>query len=206
MKQQLHAGYILKTTKNLLENVEFQIGLDSLLQSLSVFEIEIRNDDENNENDDSLIAVLENLLSRGLPTFSSVFIEESITKSLNITKKRIHKKTGDLNFTLNDDLDDRYELLEPFIYNSLFIVDPRLKNVSEFQQNFDSWEEHFGSEYEELFYKLSLPEYFGNSVCQLIETQRTIDSILDFPVGIEKKYNQQLGPLKNDFYKQQVDF
>ena len=107
---------------------------------------------------------------------------------------------------MNDDLDDRYELLEPFIYNSLFIVDPRLKNVSEFQQNFDSWEEHFGSEYEELFYKLSLPEYFGNSVCQLIETQRTIDSILDFPVGIEKKYNQQLGPLKNDFYKQQVDF
>jgi len=145
-------------------------------------------------------------LSRGLPTFSSVFIEESITKSLNISKKKIHKKTGDLNFELTDDLDDRYKLLEPFIYNSLFIVDPRLKDVSEFQQNFDSWEEHLGSEYEEIFYKLSLPEYFGNSVCQLIETQRTIDSILDFPVGIEKKYEQQLGPLKNDFYKQRVDF
>ncbi len=177
-----------------------------MLQSLSVFEIEINSDVEINKIDDSIIAVLENLLTRGLPTFSSIFVEESITKSLNIAKKKIHKKTGDLNFVLNDDLDDRYELLEPFIYNSLFIVDPRLKNVSEFQQNFDSWEEHLGSEYEEMFYKLSLPEYFGNSVCQLIETQRTIDSILDFPVGIEKKYNQQLGPLKNDFYKQRVDF
>jgi len=206
MKQQLHAGFILKTTKNLLENVEVQVDLDSLFQSLSVFEIEKSKNNENNKNDDSIIAVLENLLSRGLPTFSSVFIEESITKSLNIAKKKIHKKTGDLNFELNDDLDDRYKLLEPFIYNSLFIVDPRLKDASEFQQNFDSWEEHLGSEYEEMFYKLSLPEYFGNSVCQLIETQRTIDSILDFPVGIENQYNQQLGPLKNDFYKQRVDF
>jgi len=177
-----------------------------LLQSLSVFEIEINNDVEINKIDDSIIAVLENLLSRGLPTFSSVFIEESITKSLNIAKKKIHKKTEDLNFELNDDLDDRYELLEPFIYNSLFIIDPRLKDLSEFQQSFDSWEEHLGSEYEEMFYKLSLPEYFGNSVCQLIETQRTIDSILDFPVGIEKSYNQKLGPLKKDFYKQRVDF
>ena len=206
MKQQLHAGFILETTKNLLENVEIQVGLDSLLQSLSVFEIEIHNNVEINKVDYSLITVLENLLSRGLPTFSSVFIEESITKSLNIAKKKIHKKTGDLNFELNDVIDNRYELLKPFIYNSLFIVDPRLTNESEFLQNFDSWEEHLGSEYEEIFYKLSLPEYFGNSVCQLIETQRTIDSILDFPVGIEKKYNQQLGPLKNDFYKQRVDF
>ncbi len=206
MKQQLHAGYILKTTKDLLENVEIKVEIDSLLQSLSVFEIETNDCDENNKIDDPLIAVLENLLSRGLPTFSSVFIEESITKSFNIAEKKIHDKTGELYFKLKDDLDDRYELLEPFIYNSLFIVDPRLKDVSEFQQNFVSWEEHLGSKYEEMFFKLSLPEYFEDSICQLVETQRTIDSILDFPIGIGKKYNQQLGPLKNDFYKQRVDF
>jgi len=176
------------------------------LQSLSVFEIEIKNDDKINKVDDSIITVLGNLLSRGLPTTASVFVEESITKSLNIAVKTIHDKTGELYFKLEDDFDNRYELLEPFVYNSLFIVDPRLDDVSEFQQNFDSWEEHLGSDFEEMFYKLSLPEYFGNSVCQLVETQRTIDSILDFPFGIEKKYNQQLGPLRNDFYKQRVDF
>jgi superfamily II DNA helicase RecQ len=177
-----------------------------LLQSLSIFEIEINNDVEINKIDDSIIAVLENLLSRGLPTFSSVFVEESITNSLNIAVKKIHDKTGELYFKLKDDSDDRYKLLELFIYNSFFIVDPRLKDVSKFQQNFDSWEEHLGSEYEELFFNLTLPEYFEESICQLVETQRTINSILDFPIGIEKKNNQQLGPLKNEFYKQRVDF
>lgn len=176
--------------------------MDSLLQSLSVFEIEVEND-SNNIIDYPIIVVLENLLSRGLPTFSSVFIEEKITKTLNIADKQTHDKTGELYFKLKDKIPDNKINT---IFNSLFIVDPRLNDFSNIDQNFDSWEEHSGSDYEERFYKLSLPEYFDNSVCQIIEAQRTIDSILDFPVAIEKKYNKQLGQLKSDFYKQRVDF
>lgn len=201
MKKQLHSGYILSSVKDAISKLDKPIEFSSLLSQLSCFEIEY--DFQTKPTEDSIISVLENLISRGLPTIPSLFVEETITKSLNVAEKKIHTKTGELYFELKN---DRYELLEYFIYNSLFIVDPRLKDVSEFQQNFDSWEEHSGSEFEEIFYKLTLPEFFNESVCQLLETQRKIDSILDFPFGIQKKYNQQLGSFKNDFYNQRVDF
>ena len=44
MKKQLHAGYILKTTKILLSNIKVEVELDSLLESLAVFDIEIHDE------------------------------------------------------------------------------------------------------------------------------------------------------------------
>ncbi len=196
MKKQLHAGYILKTTKILLSNIK--VELDSLLESLAVFDIEIHDEIKKNNINDSLILVLENLFSRGLPTFSTIFVEESITKLLNVAKKRVYDRTGEIDFKLNDHLNERYQFLESLIYKSLFIVDPRLKDISEFQ-------DHFGSEFEEIFFQNTLPSIFDNSICQLIETQRKIDSILDFSTTFDRN-NQNLNSLKNQFYNQKVDF
>ena len=40
----------------------------------------------------------------------------------------------------------------------------------------------------------------------MIETQRTIDSILDLSLGIKNKHDHQLGAYVDQFYNQRVDF
>lgn len=204
LKSQLHAGYILKTTKDLLKKVDFLVDIDSLLEFLSTFEIELNTiTDELKPINDSLLTVAGNLLSRGLPTFSSIFVEDKITNLLEIAEKKVHDKIGEIYFELKDNVSKQQTEL---LYNSFFVVDPRIQDYSNVKNDYESGEEHLGSDIEELFYKRSLPKYFDKSICQLIESQRTFDSILKFPSGIEKKFRHQLGTLENEFYKQRVDF
>ncbi len=142
------------------------------------------------------------MLSRGLPTFPSLFIEETLTNQFKFSEKKIHDKTGEIYFKKKNKLSkEEMELL----YNSLFVVDPRITDLSKVEQNYDSWEEHAGSEFEEKFYKESLPRLFHSCICQLTETQRSIKSIIEFPSTLEARLNKSLGAMMHDFYGQRVD-
>ncbi len=207
INKQLHAGFKLQSIYLLLDNANNFLPCDELFRNLSTFNIEINNiNNTKSKINDSIIAVIENLLSRGLPTISSVFVEEIITKTLNIAKKKSHKKTGNIFFQLEDNLLNKNKSLEELIYESLFVIDPRIKNTSEIEQNFNSWEKHSGSEFEEKFYTDSLPKYFDKSINQLVETQRSIKSILSDSASCKKMIKKTLGSQKDDFYNQRVDF
>ena len=200
MKKQLHSGYILSSVKEAISKLDEPIDLFSLLKQLSCFDIEYNFTIHPVE--DSIVTVLDNLISRGLPTLPSVFIEDIFSEIFEITKKELNTKIGEILYNGTSRLKDNLEL----IYNSFFIIDPRIDRNTIPSFNFDTWEQHPGSEYEERFFNSILPDKFHDSVCQLLEPQRTIESILQYS---ERKFNNlgtQLGNLRNDFYNQRVDF
>lgn len=201
---QLHGGFILKTIIDRLEKVKSDVSIKELLHSLSTFSVDCDFEiGKIKPVNDPIFTVLDNLLSRGLPTISSIFIEESITKAFKIAEKETHKRTGEISFKASKKINSNQI---DSIIDSFYIVDPRLKDFKATNRSYDSWEEHMGSEFEEIFYNTSLPKYFDPSICQIIESQRSIDSILKLPFGMEKKIGNDLGALKSDFYKQRVDF
>ena len=204
MNTQLHAGFVLKTIIDRLVKVKSDVIIKELLHSLSTFSVDFDFETEKIKLvNDPIFTVLDNLLSRGLPTISSIFIEESITKAFKIAKKETHKRTGEISFKASKKINGNQI---DSIIDSFYIVDPRLKDFKATNRSYDSWEEHMGSEFEEIFYNTSLPEYFDPCICQIIESQRSIDSIIKLPFGMEKKIGNDLGALKSDFYKQRVDF
>ena len=107
MKAQLHAGYILSTVRDSLKLEVLQVDTKSLLESLSVFEIDVEVQHKNNILEaESLFCVAENIISRGLPTMPSVYIEETILKKLNMATKSVHSRTGAIQFDQERPLSD----------------------------------------------------------------------------------------------------
>jgi len=183
-----------------MSRLDNPVEFSSLLFQLSVFEIEYNF--QTKPIKDSIITVLDNLLSRGLPTLPSVLIEDYFAELFGIEEKRINNKIGDIQYHANSSLKENIDL----IYKSFFIIDPRIKSDYLPEFDFQTWEAHRGSENEELFYNSILSVKFHESLRQLAETQRTIKSILKFSERNENKLSSRLGNLRNDFYGQKVDF
>jgi len=163
LKAQLHAGYILDSVKKALLKLDSPIDISSLLSQLSCFKIEYNFDIVSIE--DSIVTVLDNLLSRGLPTFPSIFIEDIFSEKFEITEKELNNKTGEILYNERDRLTENINL----IYNSFFIVDPRINRNNKPSFDFNTWEDHSGSEYEESFFDEILPNKFSEAFRQLIE-------------------------------------
>ena len=63
-------------------------GYKHILKNLSYFNIDIKNSNvEIDKSNDSVINVIANILSRGLPTMPSVYIEEYISEKLQFASK-----------------------------------------------------------------------------------------------------------------------
>ena len=126
LSYQLHSGYVLKTVKDLIENVDSPLDLNHIFKSLSLFRIESNiSQKQIKPLNDSVFTVMDNLLSRGLPTIPSLFLEETLTNKLKIAEKKIHEKTGEISFKLKEKINSRQ--LDA-LYSSLFVVDPRIEN------------------------------------------------------------------------------
>jgi len=183
-----------------MSRLDNPVEFSSLLFQLSVFEIEYNF--QTKPVKDSIISVLDNLLSRGLPAFPSIFIEDVFAERFGINEKKHNNKTGEILYSVTSTLKDNINL----IYNSFFIIDPRIRKNNKPIFDFQTWEKHNGSDYEELFFNSTMSEIFHESLRQLAEPQRTIKSILKYSERNEKKLESHLGNLRNDFYGQKVDF
>lgn len=191
-KNQLHACYVIKKIFEKLKNKNFSISIDTLFQNLSTFDVYY--DFEKGEIKDSNLAVINNIISRGLPTFPSLFIESYIVNKMQIGQQHISDRTGDIYYDYDEELNDNIDLL----YKSLFLIEPRNSGISESLLKFNSWEEHSGSEYEKRFFREIVTKQFGEYLLQILEPQREINSILQ---KSEKSMENQ-----NNFFLQRVDF
>ena len=94
MKKQLHSGYILSSVKEAISKLNKPIDFSNLLEKISCFEIEYNFTEQKIE--DSIVTVVDNLLSRGLPTFPSIFLEDLFSEIFEITEKELNRKTGEI--------------------------------------------------------------------------------------------------------------
>lgn len=138
-----------------------------------------------NEKESPIFSVIDNQLSRGLPTLASIYIEHQFENIFGLTKNKTNT-IGSISF------DFTKENANTFI-RCLTIADKRAKELN-IESTFQTWETHGGSEFEKLFFE-SVFNQFGVGTNQLLQLQRTITSIVGGKIA-----GQDL------FYHQNTDF
>ncbi|MEI8224678.1 MAG: DEAD/DEAH box helicase [Bacteroidota bacterium] len=183
---QLQAGYIYDFVKNKLLSEHKSSEVLSLLEYLSYFEVDSDLLEEN-ENDKPELAVINNLISRGLPTRPSLFMEKMFLKSLKIGESQT-----DILGNIETVPNNSFNTICQYFFKALHIIDPRIKPDRAKYQIQRSFEfDNIGSQYEEDFLFSHTPRILGAEWFQLLESQREFTSIVK---------------LDNNFTGQRTDF
>ncbi|MBL7103810.1 MAG: ATP-dependent DNA helicase RecQ [Bacteroidales bacterium] len=183
---QLQAGYIYDFVKNKLLSENKSSEVLSLLEYLSYFEVDSDLVEEN-ENDKPELAVINNLLSRGLPTRPSLFMEKMFLNALEIGESQT-----DILGNIESETNNSFNSVAQFLFKALHIIDPRIthdRTRFQLQQSFEF--DNIGSRYEEDFLFSHVPRILGAEWFQLLESQREFTSIVN---------------LDNNFTRQRTDF
>ncbi|MCS6807529.1 MAG: DEAD/DEAH box helicase [Bacteroidota bacterium] len=179
MTMQLQAGYILEflEEKLLKDNNPFEVL--SLLEYLCYFEIDGL--DEQSISNKPYLAVLSNLISRGLPTRPSLFIEKAFLSALHIGEIWFNS-LGSIETIVNESLSS----LSQYLFRALHIIDPALDlKVQSDMCLYSNLE--LASEYEKEFVLLHVPKILGKEWLQVLEPQRMITSIVHSGRFIEQR-------------------
>lgn len=173
MREQFFSGYILSTVHNFFREQEKQnkltVNLNSLLEHLCTYDVDYKFTPSAEK--DSIFAIYENIVSRGLPTTPSLWLENEISNQFGIAEKVI--KNGAILYKETDSLTRFGESL----VNSLFVVDPRIANTrNEMESNLAYCGYPLSALESEFFFSL-LPNSFGRYLPQLIEIQREFSSV-----------------------------
>lgn len=133
-----------------------------------------------------LLLVYDNIISRGLPTFTSLYLEKEIIKLLGLSNKiREINDSGSIKFISDEDE------LENKIIDQLYFAHKFFD--SDYRPDFIFTDNTFDSNEEKIFYRNILPQKLGNTVSQFFEPQRFFETLVPERVGA-------------DFYGQKVDF
>lgn len=186
---QLQAGYLVEAVRNALlahaKNENCQLELDGLLESLGTFTIQTHYNLELPVNIEPILAVASNLLTRGLPTLPSVWLEEQFSEVLKATYREDNPGMGKITFPFTQKLD------ADTLFQALHIIDPRAKNRTTYLQT-----SNIDSPFERDFLLRYIPEAHS-FLAQLLEKQRGRNTLLqqfnngrvDF--SLEIPYHQQ---------------
>lgn len=163
------AGHILQgVAKSIETSVDKNYWLE-IASNLSKFYCQnptINNAD--NETEHPIFSVLDNQISRGLPTISSIFIEREFERIFNLTTE----KTNEIG-TISFDFDNTNSI--DFL-KCLVIADSRTQELNA-ENTYNNWEDHGGSPFEKDFF-LNTISRFGNNTNQLLQLQRTMPSVV----------------------------
>ena len=163
------AGHILQGVAKSIENsVEKNYWLE-IATNLSKFYCQnptINNAD--NETEHPIFSVLDNQISRGLPTISSIFIEREFERVFNLTTEQING-IGTISFDF-----DNHNSID--FLKCLVIADSRTQELN-IENTYNNWEEHGGSPFEKDFF-LNTISSFGHNTNQLLQLQRTLPSVV----------------------------
>ena len=162
-----NCGFYLSYLHNLQPNIT-ELDLESVLKCLCTFSCEAiippQSSQELMPTDSKLIAVYENLLSRGLPTFPSLLVERTLA-GLPHPHIPIHEEseTGSFEFQHRDlNAETEGEWLH-LLKRAHCVMDPRLTAEIELSHH------PFDSDEEQIFFSNLLPRFLGNHITQLVE-------------------------------------
>lgn len=191
--EQLNAGFIIEDVKKLIE-VTYPIKSQKLLKHLSSFELETYQPiPDNNFNHISILAVANNLISRGLPTRMSYSLEKIFAENFNYLKD--YPELGGKYFRLKST-----DAIIEKCWQALHIIDKRI-NHDTAKLDYENSFEKLGSIYEENFLLINIPNILGDYFIQLLESQRSLNEIIRIDDDSDIFRN-----LENNFNEQRVDF
>ncbi|GHT41916.1 hypothetical protein AGMMS49965_12490 [Bacteroidia bacterium] len=157
---QFHAGYQLDCVKDTFKKLPNDEQVSNLYHSISDFELSAPFDIGASIYDDvhPILAVLNNIVTRGLPTKASPFIEECFEKFENIKKK---DDLGSIKFENNTIAQDE-------LFLALHLIDSRFEITN---QNYNS--KVLDSDLEQTY----ITQNAHNILRQLLQPQRSLTSI-----------------------------
>lgn len=195
----LNAGFYLQYLWDLRDEIDpvQQSNLPGSLMKMSSFSVsETSNrhiERKLSETTQRLLATYSNLMSRGLPTFPSLFVERTI---LEFVRSQIPIQevvnAGSIRF-INGRIN---QMVEEEWFSALrkahLLVDPRLSMDQFDPQIFQQYaSQAYDSEQEQLFYSRYLPEQIGGALMPLVEAQRPIASMVSEVEG-QRFINQRV--------------
>ncbi len=184
---QLQAGFFINAIINKFVKENNSDKFKHLLHNLSHFELS-SSKDVSVKNRDSIVAVINNLISRGLPTFPSTFIEDRIANTFIKTKKTKSKDNFEYSF-INDELENE-------IYRALHIIDPRFSSKEIPEEYFE--EKQIARDLITEFIPINIGEFF----VQLLSKHRKVNEIFE-----NSMYNESFININNDtFLEKEYDF
>ena len=144
----LQAGYILDCVKEVLETRYTPTEVQGLLRQLSYFDIQINSTTDYKLDSDfeQVLSVAHNIISRGLPTRPTLWLENKILQAFNLTQQ--DEKLLDIG-TIRQELKIEDKLIQT-LFRALHIIDPDLKDGNISKQEIETWE-NLGSAFEENF-------------------------------------------------------
>ncbi|MBZ4676611.1 MAG: recQ [Anaerophaga sp.] len=201
--KQLQAGYILDCVKETLEMKYKPTEVQGLLRQLSYFDIDINSTAEFKDNSkfEQVLSVTHNIISRGLPTRPTLWLENKILQPFGLTQ--IDKKMLEIG-TLSRVLKVEETLIQK-LFRALHIIDPNLGGSNISKQKIKTWE-NLGSSFEENFLYEQLPKHASHIWIQLFETQRELENVLRFSTTSEDEVEKYLNGSINIFNAQRLDF
>lgn len=199
--KQFQAGYLLDNLLDVFDEKSIQKeNFKCLTKWSSHFQLTSKsNFEENTIEYSSSIAVLINLIQRGLPTkLNKYAIDFLVNKSSFLSFDDKSETSIVLNYGTNT------PEMKELIFRSLHLIDPRqsVNKQKEFYKQ--SWEK-LGSNFEENFLYNDLPLALGGNgaaFIQLLATQRSISSIIKRDIDLKNVHSE----IKNNFEEQRSDF
>lgn len=165
-KDQLFAGYILDAIAEEYNQSDMEDVAESLYRSLSYFDVKSNKALDTQSDCDSKIAVLSNIVSRGLPTRAPIMVEEIFSDLFNISSRP--DKGAVINYRSN------HKVTKTEIIEALHVIDPRFN--TDFY-NGDMLESSFERDFVGKYLKGTDCEY----LVQTLEPQRPLSSIVNIP-------------------------
>lgn len=167
---QFHAGFVLDSVYDKLSQcTDFKSKVVPLLSRLCMFNVSSNVEFcEGYGNIDPTLAVMNNLIIRGLPTISSLFIEQFFSKTFGISKIDDNKsaiKYKCAGYLSKDEL-----------FEALHVVDPRFSISLNYNSSI------LESNFEKDFISTLVSKYGDNAyLAQVLEPQRYLSSLIKIP-------------------------
>jgi len=170
---ELFSGQILQSVKNQINKSDKKDFWLRVCKDLSTFYC--KNNllsTEDNEQEHPIFSVIDNQLSRGLPTIPTINIERQFAEIFGLTEEAT-SNIGSMTFDFTEDAKE--------FLRCLIIADSRA-NALNSETTFQTWEEHGGSDFEKVFFETKFQQFANNSN-QLLQLQRNISSVVEKKVG-----------------------
>lgn len=163
--RQFFAGYVTDAVSDTLTHSDYSLQAEELMALLSTFDVRSDKPLEQPENMPSILAVMSNIISRGMPTKAPLEVERLLAKHFDYSLSPLHNEH---HYAKTD------KCKANDVFCALHLIDPRF-NVKDY--NLKGLDSSFESD----FIKKHLPQNGKAYMCQVLEPQRDLSSIVDVP-------------------------